>query len=692
MTLVDRITLKKSSAIEDFLKEKRILFRKASRTKTASNVNHQALLPLASTPLVPQKPQKKKNEEASLVLSLLNWHASMSIGAGLANLGNTCYLNSVLQCLTYTPALAQYLLTSTLRSDSDFCMLKVMKQHIQKALVEKSKGQVVVPHLIVKNLKRIAKQFRKFRQEDSHEFLRLVLESMQKSTLRTLRIKENTSEASKTIVHQIFGGRLRSRVSCSNCPYVSDTHQEFLDLSLEVTKKINSVKEALRHYSMIEVLDKSNAWKCSGCKRMSQAKKSLVVDVAPNVLILHLKRFDAFLGKINKKIEFTEKLDLSSFIHSKTAKNELTYRLDAVLVHSGHSVHSGHYYAFVKAPNGQWFEMNDESVRWVSLAAVMQQQAYMLFYSRVCAPTASGVKKATNGVTTKAADGVTKKATDVVTKASDKVLGNTTKPTVVLPVNSEKIISKIETIPTRIINPLLACLSTKPTAAPALEQPTMCSTKVRMNTTVQPKQPFTTSQAASSTKTTDVKRKSFTKTTYLPFTKLNKLQQFRCGPVPLSKRTVDIIPTSSKNPVENLVEMAIPDRVIKIKRVPLKRSEEGRIEETDRKGSFHPRFLKGQGVLDALPVSQWDENGNTDDDHSDVVIDEALLEMRKNTIQKTKAEENRNKLKGRKSKWNSMLDAGRLKKIRTVKSFVSNQGKRNSFQRAADWKKKQPRV
>ncbi|XP_039900296.1 ubiquitin carboxyl-terminal hydrolase 42-like [Simochromis diagramma] len=56
------------------------------------------------------------------------------------------------------------------------------------------------------------------------------------------------------------------------------------------------------------------------------------------------------------------------------------YRLYAVLVHSELSCHAGHYFCYIKASNGHWFQMNDSSVSVSDIRTVLNQQAYVLFY------------------------------------------------------------------------------------------------------------------------------------------------------------------------------------------------------------------------------------------------------------------------------------------------------------------------
>jgi len=58
-----------------------------------------------------------------------------------------------------------------------------------------------------------------------------------------------------------------------------------------------------------------------------------------------------------------------------------TYSLYGVICHAGSGPNSGHYYGYVKSGNGQWYEMNDESVSHTR-TPVGLKSAYMLFYIR----------------------------------------------------------------------------------------------------------------------------------------------------------------------------------------------------------------------------------------------------------------------------------------------------------------------
>ncbi|XP_072337614.1 uncharacterized protein usp42 isoform X2 [Scyliorhinus torazame] len=311
----------------------------------------------------------------------LKWQQMHKIGAGLQNLGNTCFLNSALQCLTYTPPLANYMLSrehSRTCNEQGFCMMCMMQNHITQ--VFSSSGNVIKPMSVINDLRRIAKHFRFGNQEDAHEFLRYTVDALQKSCLNGSNKLDRQTQAT-TMICQIFGGYLRSRVKCLNCKGVSDTYDPYLDIALEI-KTAPNITKALEQFVKPEQLDGENAYKCTKCKKMVPASKRFTIHRASNVLTLSLKRFANFTGgKITKEVRYSEYLDVRPYM-SQSNGEPVVYVLYAVLVHSGFSCHAGHYYCYIKASNGQWYQMNDSIVSSSDIRSVLNQQAYVLFYIR----------------------------------------------------------------------------------------------------------------------------------------------------------------------------------------------------------------------------------------------------------------------------------------------------------------------
>ncbi|NXJ02646.1 UBP42 hydrolase, partial [Psophia crepitans] len=230
----------------------------------------------------------------------MEWQQQQAAGAGLCNPGNMCYLNSVLQCLTYTPPLANYLLSGEHRQScpqQGFCMMCIMEGHVIRALC--SSGSDLVPLTVIRSLNRIGEHFELGMQEDAHDFLRCTVEAMQSACLSGCSDLD-TSSQSTTIVHQIFGGFLRSRVTCLSCSAVSDSYETFLDVSLEI-EATSSVTAALEDFVKPEQLDGENCFRCHSCDKMVAASKRLTVQCLPMVLTLCLKRFQYLTGqKISK--------------------------------------------------------------------------------------------------------------------------------------------------------------------------------------------------------------------------------------------------------------------------------------------------------------------------------------------------------------------------------------------------------
>ncbi|KAM9285923.1 ubiquitin carboxyl-terminal hydrolase 42-like [Cariama cristata] len=305
------------------------------------------------------------------------WQQTGGVGGGLYNRGNTCFLNSVLQCLTYTPPLANYLLSrqhSQSCADQGFCMMCTMEVHVEKVL--SCSGSAIEPTPVLKELPRIGAHFQLGIQEDAHEFFCYAMDAMQRACLSRSSDWDASSQAG-TLIHQVFGGLLRSRVTCLSCKAVSDTYDAFRDIPLDITAA-SSVAGALADFVKPEHLEGENGYRCSKRPQSSEQRLRCCLSEQCHAQFLDCKDCRLLPSKL---VQYPEYLDLGAYM-AQAEGEPLLYSLYAILVHEGSSCWSGHYYCFVKASDGCWYKMDDDSVVLCDIETVLCQCAYLLFYAR----------------------------------------------------------------------------------------------------------------------------------------------------------------------------------------------------------------------------------------------------------------------------------------------------------------------
>ena len=153
-----------------------------------------------------------------------------------------------------------------------------------------------------------------------------------------------------------------------------------------------SIKDCFELFSKEEVLSAEDQWYCSTCKAHVQASKKIDLYSLPEILIIHLKRFQyarGFRNKIESVIDFPAKE--GDFLELETLDRSIgnRYRLFAVSNHMG-SLYSGHYTAYAdgigeivdRNNNEKWFSFNDSCVSKMDSEPIPDSCAYLLFYQR----------------------------------------------------------------------------------------------------------------------------------------------------------------------------------------------------------------------------------------------------------------------------------------------------------------------
>lgn len=188
--------------------------------------------------------------------------------------------------------------------------------------------------------------------------------------------KTSQNETSEfELVEKLFQGQLVLRTRCLECECFTERREDFQDISVPVQEndpprpedssdvspdprlEIKTLKWAISQFASVERIVGEDKYFCENCHHYTEAERSLLFDKIPEIVTIHLKcfaanssEFDCYggLSKVNTPLLTPLQLSLEEW---STKPSRDIYGLFAVVMHSGVTISSGHYTAYVKLSN-----------------------------------------------------------------------------------------------------------------------------------------------------------------------------------------------------------------------------------------------------------------------------------------------------------------------------------------------------
>tara|TARA_X000000950_G_C13810850_1_gene617564 strand:+ start:175 stop:1173 length:999 start_codon:yes stop_codon:yes gene_type:complete len=322
---------------------------------------------------------------------------------GLRNLGNTCYLNSIIQCLSHLlvfhPKNKNFMEEcQNINNKSLIYEWLILQKYIWS---NKSQNVIIEPKIFISRFIDDCNIndsfFESFEQNDASEFLIIFLNFLHKSIICGMDIvsknKHENSEVQNIIdnsqkcwlrfykndysyIVEKFHSQLLNFTTCTNCGYYTTNHDPIQIITLDIDNETKSLYDCLNNYTSEFTLDDNNMWTCDKCKIKVLTKKKTLLWKTSDIIIICLKKFNS-----SKFIEYPENLDLQQYnINFGTTKNNI-YTLQSYIVHLG-SINIGHYYSVCKNHVlDNWYKYDDDDITEYS-DNYLNEKPYILFYKR----------------------------------------------------------------------------------------------------------------------------------------------------------------------------------------------------------------------------------------------------------------------------------------------------------------------
>ncbi|XP_075009902.1 ubiquitin carboxyl-terminal hydrolase 40 isoform X5 [Calonectris borealis] len=285
--------------------------------------------------------------------------------SGIKNQGGTCYLNSLLQTLLFTPEFREALFSlgpeelGTLDDSSKpDAKVRIIPLQLQRLF-----AQLLLLDQQAASTTDLTESFgwnsnEEMRQHDVQELNRILFSALETSLVGT---------SGHDLINRLYHGIVVNQIVCKECKNISERQEDFLDLTVAV-KGVAGLEEALWNmYVEEEYFENENLYRCGACDKLVEASKSAKLRKLPPFLTISLLRFNFDFEKCERYKEtscytFPIQINLRPFCEqTEMDDSEYMYELFSVIIHKG-GCYGGHYHVYIRDVDelGNWQLQEEE--------------------------------------------------------------------------------------------------------------------------------------------------------------------------------------------------------------------------------------------------------------------------------------------------------------------------------------------